>query len=54
MRWDGRSNGGSAVFPGRYVLKVAANNGFGRVELETRFTVVKARPKPIPKTKLPR
>jgi hypothetical protein len=51
LRWDGRNSGGSAVFPGRYVLKVAANNGFGRVGLETRFTVVKAKPKPVPRKK---
>jgi hypothetical protein len=49
LDWDGRNRNGSVVYPGRYVLKIAANNSYGRVELETKITVVKARPKPIPK-----
>jgi hypothetical protein len=37
------------LYPGRYVLKIAANNSFRRVELQTKITVVKARPKPVPR-----
>ena len=51
LRWDGRNHSGSAVYPGRYVLKVAANNAYGRVELETRITVIKVKAKPVPKKK---
>ena len=51
LQWDGRNRNGSVVYPGRYVLKIAANNSFGRVELQTKITVVKARPKPVPKSR---
>jgi len=43
LRWDGRNRTGRAVYPGRYVLRLAANNTFGRVELATQFAVVKAK-----------
>jgi hypothetical protein len=49
LAWDGKDQGGASVYPGRYVLKVDANNALGRVELETRFGVVRARPKVLPK-----
>ncbi len=51
LQWDGRGHSGSPVYPGRYVVKVAATNGFGRVELATTFRVVKAKPKPLPRRK---
>jgi hypothetical protein len=43
LRWDGRNRAGKPVYPGRYVLRVAASNAFGRAELRTTLRVVKAR-----------
>src|SRR5205823_5185137 len=43
LQWDGRSQGGSTVYPGPYVLDVVASNGYGRVELTAPFTVAKAK-----------
>ena len=48
LRWDGRGGTGSAVYPGSYVLRVVASNGFGRVELDAKIRVVRARFKVLP------
>jgi hypothetical protein len=47
LRWDGRNRAERAVYAGRYVLRLRANNAFGRVELSTQFAVVKAKFKVI-------
>jgi hypothetical protein len=48
LKWNGLTATGTPAYPGRYVLHVAANNAYGRVQLDTKFTVVKARKKPAP------
>jgi hypothetical protein len=48
LRWDGRNRARRPVYPGLYVLRLAANNAYGRVELTTRFRVTKAKLKVVP------
>jgi hypothetical protein len=43
LEWTGRGATGSSVYPGSYVLRVLANNSYGRVELDAKIRVVKAR-----------
>lgn len=52
-RWNGRSDRGALVFSGRYLIRVAAVNQFGRSELTRSFTIRRLaplrRPRPAPR-----
>ena len=39
LAWDGRYGNGRAVYGGRYVFRIAAQNGFGPVDLSRPFSV---------------
>ncbi len=43
LSWNGRDRAGNAVYPGSYVLRVAATNRYGQTELTTKIRVTKAR-----------
>ena len=43
IRWNGRYGNGVRAFSGSYVARVQTSNSFGRVELERRFVVRRAR-----------
>lgn len=43
IRWNGRYGNGVRAFSGRYIARVQTANSFGRVELERRFVVRRAR-----------
>ena len=43
LRWDGKNRARRSVYPGTYVLRLAANNAYGRVELATKLRVVRTK-----------
>jgi len=53
VAWDGLTASGALAYPGRYVARVVARNGFGPVSLTATFAVRRlpppAKPKPKPK-----
>lgn len=46
VAWDGRTDTGALVYPGRYVAKVTATDEVGTVTLGTTFSVRRLPPKP--------